>query len=112
MFNLTYEFKLKPTHAQARIFEEWLEINRRVYNYAASERKDWYLSRSCRINACSLKHEYIIPANTPRPTYASQCKALTTAKKDEPELKKVQSQVLQQTLKRLEVAFVRVSAGE
>ncbi|MBD2529758.1 transposase [Nostoc flagelliforme FACHB-838] len=106
MFNLTYEFKLKPTHAQAQIFEEWLEINRRVYNYALAERKDWYLSRSCRINACSLKHEYIIPAETPRPTYASQCKALTAAKKDFPELKKVQSQVLQQTLKRLEIAFV------
>ncbi|MBD2517564.1 transposase [Nostoc sp. FACHB-973] len=106
MFNLTYEFKLKPTHAQAQIFEDWLEINRRVYNYALAERKDWYLSRSCRINACSLKHEYIIPADTSRPTYASQCKALTAAKKDFPELKKVQSQVLQQTLKRLEVAFV------
>ncbi|BAY28280.1 transposase [Nostoc carneum NIES-2107] len=106
MFNLTYEFKLKPTHAQSQIFEDWLEINRRVYNYALAERKDWYLSRSCQINACSLKHEYIIPADTPRPTYASQCKALTAAKKEFPELKKVQSQVLQQTLKRLEVAFV------
>lgn len=106
MFNLTYEFKLKPTHAQVQMFEDWLEINRRVYNYALAERKDWYLSRSCQINACSLKHEYIIPAGTPRPTYASQCKALTTAKKEFPELKKVQSQVLQQTLKRLEVAFV------
>ncbi|MFQ4143445.1 transposase [Chlorogloeopsis sp. ULAP02] len=106
MFNLTYEFKLKPTHAQAQTFEDWLEINRRVYNYALAERKDWYLSRSCQMNACSLKYEYIIPADTPRPTYASQCKALTAAKKEFPELKKVQSQVLQQTLKRLEVAFV------
>ncbi|MBD2410792.1 transposase [Nostoc calcicola FACHB-389] len=106
MFNLTYEFKLKPTDAQAQTFEDWLEINRRVYNYALAERKDWYLSRSCQIKACSLKHEYIIPAEAPRPTYASQCKALTAAKTEFPELKKVQSQVLQQTLKRLEVAFV------
>ncbi|ODG98740.1 transposase [Nostoc sp. KVJ20] len=106
MFNLTYEFKLKPTDAQAQMFKDWLEINRRVYNYALAERKDWYLSRSCRINACSLNREYIIPVDTPRPTYASQCKALTTAKREFLELKKVQSQVLQQTLKRLEVAFV------
>ena len=106
MFNLTYEFKLKPTHEQAQTFEDWLEINRRVYNYALAERKDWYLSRSCQVNACSLKHEYIIPADTPRPTYASQCKALTAAKKEFSFLKKVQSQVLQQTLKRLEIAFV------
>ncbi|WP_248277886.1 hypothetical protein [Brasilonema sp. UFV-L1] len=50
--------------------------------------------------------EYIIPADTPRPTYASQCKSLTAAKQQYPELKRVQSQVLQQTLKRLEQAFV------
>jgi putative transposase len=89
VFNLTYEFKLKPTHAQAQTFEDWLEINRRVYNYALAERKDWYLSRSCQINACSLKREYIIPADALRPTYASQCKALTSAKRDFPDLKRV-----------------------
>lgn len=106
VFNLTYEFKFKPTQEQANIFEQWLEINRRVYNYALLLRKDWYKSRSCQINACSIRSEYIIPADTPRPTYASQCKALTEAKKTNPDLKLVQSQVLQQTLKRLEVAFV------
>jgi putative transposase len=106
VFNLTYEFKLKPTQEQSNIFEQWLEINRRVYNYALRERKDWYKSRSCQVNACSLRCEYIIPADTPRPTYASQCKSLTEAKKSNRDLKSVQSQVLQQTLKRLEVAFV------
>ncbi len=106
MFNLTYEFKLKPNKEQINTFESWLEINRLVYNHALRERKDWYKSRSCRINACSLHNCYIIPADAPRPTYASQCKFLTAAKKDYPELKSVQSQVLQQTLKRLEVAFV------
>ncbi len=34
MFNLTYEFKLKPTTTQTAIFEDWLEQCRRVYNYA------------------------------------------------------------------------------
>lgn len=102
MFNLTYEFKLKPTQQQSNIFEDWLEVNRRVYNYALRERKDWYQSRSCQINACSLRSCYIIAADTPRPTYASQCKSLTEAKKTNPDLKTVQSQVLQQTLKRVE----------
>ncbi|MFB2773402.1 RNA-guided endonuclease InsQ/TnpB family protein [Pelatocladus sp. BLCC-F211] len=105
MFNLTYEFKLKPTQEQFITFEQWLEMNRRVYNYALRERKDWYKSRSCQINACSIHSEYIISADTPRPTYASQCKSLTEAKKSNPDLKMVQSQVLQQTLKRLENAF-------
>ncbi len=106
VFNLTYEFKLKPTTAQVAIFENWLEQCRRVYNYALRERKDWYKSRSCRIDACSLHSEYIIPVDTPRPTYSSQCKALTAYRKNSPQLAQVQSQVLQQTLRRLEKAFV------
>ncbi len=105
MFNLSYEFKLKPNQKQSKTFEQWLEINCRVYNYALQERKDWYKSRSCPVNACSLHSEYIISADTPRPTYSSQCKSLTNAKKTNPDLKLVQSQVLQQTLKRLENAL-------
>ncbi|NEP02491.1 MAG: helix-turn-helix domain-containing protein, partial [Symploca sp. SIO2E9] len=37
MFNLTYEFKLKPTASQVVLFEEWLERCRKVYNYALAE---------------------------------------------------------------------------
>ncbi|EDX75848.1 transposase, IS605 family [Coleofasciculus chthonoplastes PCC 7420] len=106
MFNLTYEFKLKPTKSQIAIFEDWLEQNRRVYNYALAERKDWFKSRSCQISACSLRSEYIISADTPRPTFASQCKSLTAYRKTSENLQRVHSQVLQQTLKRLEKAFV------
>ena len=76
MFNLTYEFKLKPTQKQIAIFEEWLETHRRVYNHALAERKDWYRSRSCQVNACSIHSCYIIPPDAPRPTFA-QCKSLT-----------------------------------
>jgi len=114
MFCLTYEFRLKPTQQQQEIFEDWLETTRRVYNYALAERKDWYHSRSCRVDACSLKAEYIIPASAPRPNYAYQCKSLTHARKELPTLGRVHSQVLQQTLKRLESAFTSMwerSAG-
>ena len=97
MLNLTYEFKLKPTAEQIPIFEEWLERCRKVYNYALAERKDWFRSRSCQINACSRRAEYIIPAETKRPTYASQCKSLTTARANIPGLRAVQVHVLQQT---------------
>src|SRR3569832_1274296 len=105
MLCLTYEFRLKPTKQQQVVFEDWLETNRRVYNYALAERKDWYHSRSCQIDTNNIKSEYIIPANTPRPTYASQCKSVTQARKELPSLERVHSQVLQQTLKRLESAF-------
>jgi putative transposase len=105
VFCLTYEFRLKPTKRQQEIFEDWLETTRRVYNYALLERKDWYHSRSCQVDTCSLKSEYIIPADAPRPNFASQCKSLTQARKVLPPLGRVHSQVLQQTLKRLEAAF-------
>ncbi len=106
MFNLTYEFKLKPTQKQIEIFEEWLETHRRVYNHALAERKDWYKSRSCQVQHCSLRCEYIIRADEPRPTFASQCKSLTAARKENEYLKRVNAQSLQQTLRRLEKAFV------
>ena len=106
MFNLTFEFKLKPTATQMAVFEDWLEQCRKVYNYALRERKDWYNSRKCQINSCSIGSEYIIPAEEPRPTYSSQCKALTAYRKTSPALQRVNAQVLQQTLRRLEKAFV------
>ncbi|MEQ9485188.1 RNA-guided endonuclease InsQ/TnpB family protein [Coleofasciculus chthonoplastes] len=105
MFNLIYEFKLKPTSAQIATFAEWLEQCRRVYNYALCERKDWVNSRKSSINSCSIKHEYIIPAGASAPNYSSQCESLTQAKKNIPALKQIHSQVLQQTLKRLQKAF-------
>ena len=106
MFNLTYKFKLKPTQNQIVLFEEWLETHRRVYNHALAERKDWYKSRSCQVNACSLRSCYIIPADAPRPTFTSQCKSLTAARKENEHLQRVNAQSLQQTLRRLEKAFV------
>lgn len=106
VFNLTYEFKLKPTQNQIALFEQWLETHRRVYNHALAERKNWYKSRFCQVNACSLRNCYIIPADAPRPTFASQCKSLTAARKENEYLKRVNAQSLQQTLRRLEKAFV------
>lgn len=106
MYTCTYTYKLKPSSSQIAIFEEWLEICRLVYNFALRERKDRINSRSCAINACSLRQEYIIPADSPKPNYASQCKSLAAAKKKVERLKIPHTHVLQQTLKRLETAFV------
>ncbi|WP_019503165.1 RNA-guided endonuclease TnpB family protein [Pleurocapsa sp. PCC 7319] len=106
MLTRTFEFKLKPTTEQASLFEAWLIACRQVYNYALAERKAWVNSRKCAVNACSLSQEYIIPADTKRPNFASQCRSLTQARKDFPELGNVHVHVLQETLKRLEIAFV------
>jgi putative transposase len=106
MLTLTYEYKLDPTNAQSQAFEQWLEICRKVYNYALRERKDWVNSRKSAVNACSLKQEYILPAKAPRPTFYGQCKSLAAAKETNPELKIPHTHVLQQVLRTLEAAFV------
>ncbi|KAM3100137.1 RNA-guided endonuclease InsQ/TnpB family protein [Phormidesmis sp. 146-12] len=106
MQTLTYEYKLDPTTEQHQAFEQWLETCRQVYNYALRERKDWVNSRKCAVNACSLRQEYILSADAPRPTFYSQCKSLASAKETNPNLKIPHTHVLQQVLRTLEAAFV------
>jgi putative transposase len=106
VFNLTLEFKLKPTATQIAVFEDSLEQCRKVYNYAWKECKDWYNSRKCQINSCSKSSEYIISADGSLPTYSSQCKALITYRKTSPALLRVNAALLQQTRLRLEKSFV------
>ena len=106
MLNLTYEFKAIPTSEQVQLIEHTLTVCRKVWNFALRERKDWMSSRKCQINACSISGEYIIPAEAPYPNYARECKSLTIAKAEFPELATVNAQALQQVLKRLEAAFV------
>ena len=84
---------------------DWLEQCRRVYNYALRERKDWMNSRRCQVNACSIRAEYIIPADAIYPNYYAQKRNLTSAKKVIPELDAVHSQVLQEVLLRLDKSF-------
>jgi putative transposase len=105
VLNLTYSYRIYPGLDQEAQMLDWLEQCRRVYNYALAERKDWINSRKCSVNACSIRREYIIPADTQYPDYYKQQNALTKAKEVIPELKAVHSQVLQDALKRLDKSF-------
>ena len=105
MLNLTYSYRIYPGLDQQVQMLDWLEQCRRVYNYALAERKDWVNSRKCSVNACSIRQEYIIPAEAPYPDYYKQQNALTKAKEAIAELKGVHSQVLQDALKRLDKSF-------
>ncbi len=103
---MNYSYRIYPSLEQEARMVSWLEACRGVYNYALGERKDWIKSRRCAVNACSLQREYIIAADAPYPNYYAQKRALTTAKRDFPHLKDVQSQVLQAVVGRVESAFV------
>jgi putative transposase len=105
MLTLTYQYKLVPTKQQIEEIENILDVCGSVWNYALRERKDWIASRKCSVNACSLRSEYIISADTPYPGFNEQCKALTQAKKTNPRLQSVNAQALQQVLRKLDKAF-------
>jgi putative transposase len=106
VLSLTFEYKAIPTPEQVQMIEHTLTVCRKVWNFALRERKDWLNSRKCQINACSISGEYIIPTDAPYPNYYEQANALTKAKLEFPELKRVNAQVLQQVLRKLETAFV------
>ncbi len=105
MLSFTFQYKLILKQKEVARTDEWLEICRRVYNWNNGERKDWIKARKNDVNSCSLVKEYIIPVDTKFPNYNIQAVNLTQAKKENPVLKKVQSQVLQSTLKRLDKAW-------
>ena len=102
---LNWEYKLLPTDKQKDYIEHILSVCRSVWNWNLREIKDWIRSRSCSINSCSIKHQYILPAEAPYPNYYHQAKNLTAAKKDHEFLASAPSQVVQQTLRTLERAI-------
>ncbi|MGB3239547.1 MAG: transposase [Geitlerinemataceae cyanobacterium] len=105
MLNLTYCYRIYPNQEQASRMEAWLEQLRQVYNYALAERKIWIKSRKCEVNFCSLQGEYILPVDSPKPTFYSQKKSLTEARKQHPEIADLHSQVLQEVLGRVDLTF-------
>ncbi|MGB3493178.1 MAG: transposase [Elainellaceae cyanobacterium] len=105
MLNMTWEFKLEPTAEQASEIDHTLDVCRNVWNFALRERKDWLDSRKSPVNACSIRQEFILPADAPFPSYHVQAKSLTQAKSDFPRLKTVNAQALQQVIRKLDGAW-------
>ena len=105
MLTLNYRYRIYPDASQQELLLEWMDICRTAYNYALGEIKDWCNSRRCLVDRCSLEKEYIIPSDTPFPNDINQINKLPKAKKEFPRLRKVSSQVLQQTIKQLHTAW-------
>jgi putative transposase len=94
----TYLFRIYPTRKQTRTLERWLGLCCEVYNAALDERK----SASC-MAGVSLSYE-------------DQCAELPECKQLRPDLAEVPSQVLQDVVKRVDLAFAaffrRLEHGE
>ncbi|MGL5875400.1 MAG: RNA-guided endonuclease InsQ/TnpB family protein [Xenococcaceae cyanobacterium] len=107
MLTLTYRYRIYPEVAQQQQLIEWMNICRNAYNYGLRQIKDWCNSRSCLIDRCSIRHEYIMAADIRFPNEAVQHSALPRAKKEWTRLSLVPSQVLQQAIKQLHRSWER-----
>jgi putative transposase len=88
----TYTFKIKPNKNKEKIFEEYLNTTRYVYNLGKEVREESY-KKGVKIN------------------YFDLSKQLTEAKKEFSWLKNVNSQTLQATLERLENTYKKFFKG-
>ncbi len=100
-----YQYKLRPNKEQVAVIELWLDLLRWQYNYRLSERFSWWEENRCPVNACPLIMP--IPQLRDNPDYYSQKKDLVNTKDKFPEYKLIHSQVLQDCIKRVKLAFDR-----
>ncbi|MDY7004640.1 MAG: transposase [Cyanobacteriota bacterium] len=100
-----YQYRLRPNKEQIATIEMWLELLRRQYNYRLGERFSWWSENRSPVNACPLVMP--IPILRDNPDYYSQKKDLVNTKDRFPEYKLIHSQVLQDCIKRVKLAFDR-----
>ena len=103
---LTHQYRLRPTKPQVTQIEEWLETCRRTYNRMLGERFSWWENNRCAVNSCSIVSCGIAPPKD-RPNYYSQQNNLVPLKAKYPTIGLVQSQVLQNVAKRVDLAYER-----
>ncbi|NET83990.1 MAG: transposase [Moorea sp. SIO1F2] len=105
-----YQYRLRLTKSQEAEVEKWLDMLRCQYNYLLADRFNWYEQNRCSINSCPLVCH--LPALRNNPDYFSQKKTLPQLKKDRPWYSSVQSQVLQDCVKKVDLAFKRFLKGD
>ncbi|NEO73218.1 transposase [Moorena sp. SIO3H5] len=105
-----YQYRLRLTNSQESEIERWLDMLRHQYNYLLADRFNWYEQNRCSINSCPLV--CYLPDLRNNPDYFSQKKTLPQLKKDRPWYSVVQSQVLQDCVKRVDLAFKRFLKGD
>ena len=106
----SYQYKIKPTQEQVEKIARTLEMLRCQYNYLLAQRFDWHGQNRCPLDRCPLICQ--IPELKEQPNYYSQKASLTQLKVDRPWYKEIQSQVLQEVPKKVEITFERWLKGD
>ncbi|AOY81886.2 transposase [Moorena producens JHB] len=107
---IAYQYRLKPKKQQKAKIDHWLSMLCAQYNYLLADRFSWYEQNRCSINACPLVCH--LPELRNNPDYFSQKKTLPNLKKTRPWYKEIHSQVLQDAVKRVKLAFDRFIKGD
>lgn len=107
---IAYQYQLLPTTPQKAMMERWLNRLRLQYNWLLGERFRWWEENKCDINACPLIGH--LPELRDNPDYYSQKRSLVPLKADRPWYKDIYSQVLQDCVKRVKLAFDRFIKGD
>ena len=105
-----YQYRLRLTKSQVREIERWLDMLRHQYNYLLADRFNWYDQNRCAVNACPLV--CYLPELRNNPDYFSQKRTLPQLKKDRPWYKDIHANVLQDCVKRVDLAFKRYLKGD
>jgi putative transposase len=107
---LAYQFKLLPTHDQRCRMERWLDMLRHQYNWLLADRFDWYEMNRCPANACPLVCSIVQPRE--QPEYYGQKRFLVSLKTEREWYKDIHADVLQDMVKRVDLAFTRLIKGD
>lgn len=99
-----------PDTEQKAIMNRWLDMLRHQYNWLLADRFDWWERNRCDINACLLVCH--LPELRDNPDYYSQKRSLVPLKQDRPWYKDIYSQVLQDCVNRVKLAFDRFIKGD
>ena len=113
----TYQYKLKLTSPQRQEINRWLDMLRHQYNYLLADRFHWWKYNRCDLvipqgeyclRWCEIGNQQL-RAN---PDWHSQSASLPRLKKQRPWYKDIYSQVLQECVKRVKLAFERYIKGD
>jgi putative transposase len=107
---LNYQYKLLPTKEQKARMTSWLSMLRYQYNYLLADQFDWWEMNRCSINACPLTCS--IAELREKPEYYGQKRSLVQLKGDRPWYSDIHAHVLQDMVKRVDLAFQRFIKGD
>ena len=112
-----FQYKLLPNTNQRRAIDRWLDMLRSQYNYLLGDRFNWWQDN--RSDCVIPQGEFCLIACTigsqvlrDNPDWHSQSASLPTLKKERPWYKDIYSQVLQDCVKRVKLAFDRYIQGD